>query len=212
MLCVNAFSQISENPEADEKKIKNEAILAKMKDLPEPSPVVPNPSRYAGEDLEQYIIKRAAVFSMRNREMDPFLLGQDPNAKPIEKKIATNTLGRGAALPPTPLAEIINLIRVTTIMPRERKFLVGVREFKESDEFPLEYQGKTMRVKVVKVTARKIVFRDLAKGEEAVLETRILPPGMVAGDDKLQPPGMISPDSNQPLQIGLGEGLVNPNN
>ena len=217
ILWFDALSQGTQTFESQEnedkaRQEKNEKIVAKMKDLPDPKPIEPEPSRNTGEEMPQYILARAAVFSMRDRDTGPFLLEQDPNAKPVEKRVTKRRVTRRAALPPTPLAEVVKLIRVTTIMPSEKKFLVGIRSFSESDEFPIEYQGKTIQVKVVSVTARKIVFRDLGKGEEATLETEMLPPGMVAGGDSLKPPGMVSPDLTLPLQLGSGDRLVNPNN
>ncbi len=175
------------------------------KKLPPPAPVDSLPSRFAGRDVEPYVAARAAVFSMRNRPTDPFGLYQDPNVKPVVRKIAANLPSkRTAALPPTPLADIVKLIRVTTIMPGEKKFLVGRRTFKEGDEFPMLFRGKTMKMKVVTVTANRILFRDLQKGEEAALETGILPPGMVPGGTDMTPPGMVSPADDAPLRLESG--------
>jgi hypothetical protein len=170
-----------------------------------PEPVDDTPSRFAGRDLKAYTASRAAVFSMRNRVTDPFGFHQDPDVKPIVKKATANSPAkRQAALPPTPLSEIVELIRVTTIMPGERKFLVGMRSFSESDEFSLIFQGKKMNMKVVEVSAQNIIFRNLENGETASLKTKMLPPGMAAGGDGLRPPGMISPLDDIPLELGSG--------
>lgn len=168
-----------------------------------PEPVDNLPSRFAGSDLEPYVAARAAIFSMRNRATDPFGLFQDPNIKPVIRQIAAGLPSkRKAALPPTPLADIVKLIRVTTVMPGEKKFLVGVRSFEEGDEFPLSFQGKIIEIKVIEVTPNRILFRDLEKGEEAALETEMLPPGMlIAGSKAMTPPGMVSPVENVPLQL-----------
>lgn len=169
---------------------------------PEPDPVDAKPSRSAGADIAPYVASRNAVFAMRNRPTDPFGLSQDPNARPIVKKIAQGLpVRRQTALPPTPLADIVKLIRVTTIMPGEKKFLVGVRSFAESDEFSLMFGGKRMRIKVVEVSARSIMFRNLDNDETAALQTGMLPPGMVAGGDRIQPPGLVSPLDNVPLEL-----------
>jgi len=174
--------------------------------LPPPAPVDTLPSRFAGHDVEPYVAARAAIFSMRNRATDPFGLYQDPNMKPVVRQVAANLPSKlQAALPPTPLVDIVRLIQVTTIMPGEKKFLVGVRPFGEGDEFALVFQGKTMNMKVIEVTSKRILFRDLGKGEEAALETGILPPGMLAGGGKaMRPPGMVSPLENVPLQLESG--------
>lgn len=166
-------------------------------------PVDDTPSRFAGKDITSYTLARKAVFSMRDREIDPFGLHQDPTVKPPEKKVPNRLpQKRLAALPPTPLEDIVKLIRVTTIMPGEKKFLVGVREFSESDEFPLVFQGKKMRMKVAEVSPERIVFMNLDNGESAALSTGMLPPGMVAGAEAIRPAGLVSPVDQLPLNLG----------
>jgi hypothetical protein len=189
----------------------DEFIAGEGKDAPAPVPVDSQPSRFAGQEIEPYVAARAAVFSMRNRAVDPFGLFQDPNAKPTIRRVVTGLPSkRQTALPPTPLSDIIKLIRVTTIMPGERKFLVGVRSFSEGEEFSLIFQEKTIKMKVLEVTARRILFRNLDKGEEASLETEMLPPGMMVGAEGLRPPGMVSPTENMPLNLGSSPN--DPNN
>lgn len=178
-------------------------------DLPEAAPVDSQPSRFAGEDAEPYIRARAAIFSMRNRMTDPFGLNQDPNVKPIVRNIVSNKPRRQAALPPTPLSEIVNQIPVTTIMPGEKKFLVGVRTFSEGDEFPLVFRGKTLQVQIMEVSAKQITFKNLESGELGSLQTDVLPPGMIAGGGNSRPPGMISTDEDIPLDLGFS-GAFDP--
>lgn len=180
-------------------------------DLPEAAPVDSQPSRFAGEDTEPYIRARAAIFAMRNRMADPFGLNQDPNVKPVVRKIVSNKPRRQAALPPTPLSEIVKQIPVTTIMPGERKFLVGVRTFTEGDEFPLVYRGKTLQIKIEEVSAKQIIFKNISSGEVGLLQTNVLPPGMIAGGGNSRPAGMISTDEDAPLDLG-SSGAFNPEN
>lgn len=179
---------------------------------PVPEPVDDKPSRFAGSEISSYIASRAAAFSMKGRTTDPFGLNQDPSVKPVIKKIASKLPAqRQAALPPTPLSDIVKLIRVTTIIPGEKRFLVGVREFAESEEFPLLFRGKKMRMKILEVSARSILFKNLDNGETASLVTEMLPPGMIAGGDKIQPPGLVSPLDDMPLELGSDREL-NANN
>lgn len=201
--CGGVIAQTADVFEKKPTEQETEENGAAKKNLPPPEPVDSRPSRFAGSDLEPYVAARAAVFSMRNRPTDPFGLFQDPNVKPVVRQIASDLPSkRQAALPPTPLADIVKLIQVTTIMPGEKKFLVGVRPFEEGDEFALVFQGKTMNMKIIEVTPKRILFRDLGKGEEAALETGMLPPGMLAGGGKaMRPPGMVSPLENVPLQL-----------
>lgn len=203
-LCGGLMAQSANVFEPKVASENTESVPGSKKDVPPPGPVDSQPSRFAGQDIEPYVAARAAVFSMRNRSTGPFGLFQDPNMKPEIKRTPSRLpIKRQAALPPTPLEDIVKLIRVTTIMPGEKEFLVGVRKFKEGDEFTLEFQGKAMKIKIVEVTAKQILFRDLQKGEEAALKTGMLPPGMlVAGGEEMRPPGMVSSADNVPLQLG----------
>ncbi len=204
-MCGLLFAQSADIFEPKPPSTEAEQAAGSKKDLPPPGPVDSQPSRFAGKDIEPYVAARAAVFSMRNRPTDPFGLYQDPNIKPVVKQVAASLPSkRQAALPPTPLADVVKLIRVTTIMPGEKKFLIGPRTFKEGDEFPLVFRGKTMKMKVITVTANRILFRDLGKNEDAALETGILPPGMVPGGTDMTPPGMVSPEENAPLRLESG--------
>ncbi len=179
------------------------AGTAEKKKTPAPEPVDNKSSRFAGNDISSYTLSRSAVFSMTHRETDPFGLNQDPNVKPPEKKDpGLPVQKRLAALPPTPLSEIVGLIRVTTIMPGEKKFLVGVRTFSEGDDFFLQFQGKRMRMKITQVSAKKIIFANLENGDTATLETGMLPPGMIAGKGTMRPAGMVSPVDDLPLDLG----------
>lgn len=194
-----------------EASVESTSIGAVQEQLPEAAPVDTQPSRFAGEDIEAYIRARAAIFSMRNRETDPFGLNQDPNVKPVVNRIIGNRPSRQPALPPTPLTEIVRQINVTTIIPGENKFLVGVRAFSTNHEFSVRYNGKTLQLKVMEVTAQKITFKNMETGETGVLTTEVLPPGMSAGGKNIRPPGVISNSDNVPLDLGSG-GAINPEN
>lgn len=175
---------------------------AKKKETPAPKPVDNKPSRFAGDDISPYTLSRSAVFSMSQRETDPFGLNQDPSAKPAEKTISNQPVQkRLAALPPTPLSEIVKLIRVTTIMPGEKKFLVDVREFSEGEGFSLNFQGKHLRMKVTEVLAKRITFMNLDTGDTAAIETGILPSGMIEKKETTLPPGMVSSVDDAPLDL-----------
>ena len=64
-----------------------------------------------------------------------------------------------------------------------------------------------MNMKVVEVSSRSILFQNLDNGDKASLETEMLPPGMMAGGDKMQPPGLISPLDNVALEVGTSNSL-----
>ncbi len=169
--------------------------------------VLSGPSRFAGAYAESYIEAHAAKFSMRDRDLGPFGLLQDPTAEPPKPKVAVNgSRTRTAALPATPLSDMIRLIRVNTVMPRERKFLIGTRSFSENDQFPMIYQGKEVPVKIVEVSSSRIKFMNAETKEEAVLELGLLPSGMVAGGGSLKPPGMVVQSANRPLTLESSAG------
>ncbi len=204
-LCGAAWSQSAPVFENSSSPLEQEATgPAPVAAEPEPAEIDMQPSRYAGAQLDAYLTARAAALSIKTRTTDPFGLHQDLEAqRVVEEKLDTDQPSRRqAAIPPTPLAEIIKLIRITTIMPREKSFLVGTRSFSEGDEFPIVYQGKSMRVKVMQVGSQKILFRNLDSREDAYLQMDLLPPGMIAGSDKIKPAGMDSPSDNLPLNLG----------
>ena len=198
-LILDSSAQKAESFDPTAKK----SVKSGEKEAPAPLPVDDKPSRFAGGDMAAYTQSRAAVFSMVKRETDPFGLNQDPSVKLAPKKTTTQApQKRLAALPPTPLGEIVKLIRVTTIMPGEKKFLVGIRTFSEGDEFPLMFQGKRMRMKITEVSAKRIIFNNLENGEKASLETGMLPPGMITSKGTMRPAGMVSPLDDQTLDLG----------
>jgi len=180
------------------------AVPAKKEEKEKPKvesgPVNTSPSRYVGTDLEAYIASFAAIFPMSQRETDPFGRLQDPDAKPIIKPVITKTEQR---VPDaiTPFADIINRIEVTTIMPGEKRFLVGNRSISENDEIPLNFRGRQIKVLVAEVSSQKIVFKNTESGETGVRQLNLLPVGMSPGNKQIMAPGMVPLDSNAPLNL-----------
>lgn len=167
----------------------------------EPGPVNTAPSRYVGTDLEAYIVSFAAVFPMSKRETDPFGRMQDPDAKPqIIKPVVSKTEKRVPEAI-TPFADIISRIEVTTIMPGEKRFLVGNRSISENDEIPLHFRGRQIKALVAEVSSRRIVFKNTESGETGVRELNLLPVGMTPGNKQIMAPGMVPLDSNAPLNL-----------
>jgi|AntRauTorckE6833_2_1112554.scaffolds.fasta_scaffold38610_2 hypothetical protein len=177
-------------------------------EVPKPGVLLDTASRFAGTHRDLFVDVRLDQFSMKNRPTDPFGLIQDPAKKALAEKKRTNgSPRRNSALPSTPLADIIRLIKVTTIMPTERKFFVGGRQFKESDEVTIQFQGQLRTLKVISVSASEVVFQDVDTNEKAALEIQVLPAGMSAPGEDLRPPGMISPGDEIPLQLNDSGGI-----
>lgn len=152
-----------------------------------------------------YSTARAAEFSMNNRARDPFGLHQDPDFKPAVRKGPTlKPRETYTNQPPVALTEIVSLFKVSTIMLKEKSFLLKEgRILKEEEEIEISYQGRTRRLQVIKVESNQIRFKDLESNEEAILKIELLPFGMSSGDSKIRPAGMVSPKDNEPLKLEL---------
>ena len=176
---------------------------------PATSPLKIIPSRFVEEtNLDAYIASLSSMFSMRERASDPFGQLQDPDAKPVIKATVAKTTRRAAPVQATPFSEIIRLIKVTTIMPKEQRFLVGTRSFKQGDNIPLSFRGKNINVQVSAINSRQIEFRNLDNNETAALQLNLLPTGMTAGSATLSAPGMVRDRPDSPIELEPG----NPTN
>jgi hypothetical protein len=175
----------------------------------EAGPVNSTPSRFVSEsDLDAYVQSFSAIFSIRDRATDPFGQMQDPDAKPVIKPTAAKTSRRVAQIQITPFSDIIRMIRVTTIMPLEKRFLIGTRSIKEGQRLLINFHTKNISVEVVAVTSRSIEFRNLESGESASLALDLLPAGMTLGTKGITTPGMTPDLPNAPIDLD-GTGASN---
>jgi hypothetical protein len=156
--------------------------------------------RVSPEELPGYVRALSAALSIRSRDTDPFGRIQDPDAKPIIKPTIAATK-RVAPIQATPFSEIVRLIKVTTIMPGERRFLIGNRSVSQGDRIPLAFRGKNIPVEVASVSSNRIQFRNLDNGETAELSLRMMPPGMTPGNDGIHAPGMVPDNPNAPIDL-----------
>jgi hypothetical protein len=174
-----------------------------------PAPVSTTPSRYvAPGEANAYIKTISSAFSISKRPTDIFGQMQDPDAKPIIKTPAPGALKRVAPLKATPLSDIVGLLVVTTIMPGEKKFLLGTRSVRMGDLLPLSFRGKELQIQVTEVTSRQIGFKNLQTGETAVRKLDMLPAGMTAGLRGMTPPGMIQERANAPIILEMTEPIA----
>lgn len=200
----------------DTKVITPKAKTSKKEKAPaaapsEPGPVNMTPSRFVGEaDLEPYVAALSAVFSMKDRTTDPFGQLQDPEAKRVIKTSVAKKSQRVQQMQATPFSDIIRLIKVTTIMPGERRFLVGTRSFKEGGIIPLAFRSKIINVEVMSVSSRQISLRNQESGEIAALPINLLPVGMTPGNGKITAPGMTPDNPNAPIDLENGSPLEEP--
>ncbi len=160
------------------------------------------PSRFALGNVDLYTTARSSNFSMKNRAMDVFGLYQNPKLKPTPNNTGPIT-PVGTNIAPKDLAVILKGIKVSTVMVKEKSFLVGDRAIKESEEISISYdKGRIKHLKVMKVEPKQIIFKDLDGGKEAALQLEVLPLGMQAGDTRMVPEGMAQPTKNAPIVIG----------
>lgn len=159
------------------------------------------PSRFALGNVDLYTTARSSNFSMKNRPMDVFGLYQNPKLKPVNNVGPITPVGTN--IPQKDLAVILKGIKVSTVMVKEKSFLVGDRAIKESEEISISYdKGRIKHLKVMKVEPKQIIFKDLDGGKEAALQLEVLPLGMEAGDTRMVPEGMAQPTKNAPIVIG----------
>ena len=163
-------------------------------------PVI-QPSRYAGEDPDAYAAELAKRLAIANRESDPFCQPQDPDAKPVTKIVSAKTPRRTTKEPQAPLSDIVSQIKVTTIMPKDKRFFVNDRSFGVGDKIPLKYNNKSIRTQITEVSSSPIVFRNIESGEIGILKLNLLPAGMTRGTKGITAPGMTPADPDAPLEI-----------
>lgn len=174
--------------------------------IKEVAPANTTPSRQIGPaELEAYVTSLASVFSSRERATDPFGQLQDPDAKPVIKTPVAGKIKRAAPIQATPFADIVRLIVVTTIMPGEKRFLVGTRSIRQGDQIPLTFRGKQLRVQVTEVTSQRIDFKNLDNGETASRKLDMLPVGMTPGNQGIAAPGMRLDRANAPIELEMSD-------
>jgi hypothetical protein len=156
-------------------------------------------------DLAPYLESISAQFLIRGRVRDPFGKIQDPTVKPVVKAPTTSGIRRTAPVQTTPFADIVRKISITTVMPGEKRFLIGTRSFKQGEQMPLNFRGKTIRAQVTEVTSQQISFRNLESGENATRRLDLLPAGMTSGNHEITAPGMVPDRPNAPIELEAGE-------
>jgi len=168
----------------------------------EEAPAKISPSRLVDEkNLDDYVESLTALLSMRDRATDPFGQLQDPNAKPVVKATAPKTMRRVVQVQATPFSDIVRLIKVTTVMPKDKCFLMGSRTVKQGDTLNLAYHGKSIRVEVTTVNSQQIDFRNLDNSESASVKLNVLPTGMSRGIRKITAPGMTPDRPDVPIDL-----------
>lgn len=151
-----------------------------------------------------------ARLAIQKRKTDAFGRFQDPEIRPPERKITQSSpIRKFAPEPPTPFADIIAALQVTTIRPSHEMFLCYGRTFRRGDVLPLALpNGKHVRAQVVRVQGGSIEFYNPDTKERATYRMEALPAGMSrGGDDRDLPPGVQTDQPDAPLRIELNVPL-----
>lgn len=160
------------------------------------------PSRLVGPAaLPAYVRDLSASLSINRRATDPFGKYQDPDARPVIKTQIAKTTRRAPQAQTFPFSDIINRIKVNTVMPGEKKFLIGTRTFRQGETMSLTFRMKNIPVEIVSVTSSAIGFRNVETGETATLKMYMLPAGMTPGTNGIHAPGMIREQKNAPVDL-----------
>jgi hypothetical protein len=202
LLTVSMSAQSAANFKKQEPKTPKVEVAA-----PEANPIKPAeilPSRYVTtEQLPDYVTALSETLTIRKRVTDPFGQYQDPNARPVALPTVAK-VKRFAPAQTTPFSDIVRLIKVTTVMPAEKRFLIGTRTITQGDRIPLSFRGKTIKVEVVAVTSSAIDFRNVENGEQASVRLNMLPVGMTPGNDGINAPGMVPDRPDAPINLDAG--------
>ena len=205
--CVSAQSEPPSNTNAPAPKTQPPQKARAQVPATPPAPSVtlpakaPTPSRYIGNELKSYVETLANQLAMRERTLDPFGQVQDPNAKPVAKPTLTKSIRRITAEPPASLTDIVGRIEISTVMPKDKRFLVGSRSIGQGDKLPLSFHNKQIHVQVTEVSSRNIIFRNLDTGELGVRQLNILPSGMTQGTHSITASSMVHSNPSSALEI-----------
>lgn len=177
-----------------------------VKTMPEKPLVDPTPSRLVSESaLQAYLQSVSSQFTIQHQATDPFGLYQDPNAKPVIKKSVAKVARRAAPAQVTPFADVIRLLQIHTVIPREKRFLIDSMTLREGELLSIRHRGRLITAKIVSVSSSRILFQNTASNETASLSLNLMPAGMAAGHDAITAPGLIP--SRQSNLIELDPGI-----
>lgn len=152
-------------------------------------------------EISDYLEFMTSKLLMSRQETDPFGSLQDPDAAP---KISPIEMPDMPTMPvmTTPFEDVVRMIQVTTVMPGERKFLIGGRSFRVNDVITINYRGQPVRARVEEVSSRQIRFRNVESNDVATRTLEMLPAGMTSGGDSGRSvPGMVPTGPDAPINL-----------
>jgi hypothetical protein len=159
--------------------------------------LIQTPSRnVAPDELEIYIQSVASKLLINGQLTDPFGLAQEPQKQGItgenEQQIQSPVS--------IPLADVIKLVPVNMVIPKQQTFRMGNREVKLGDTLPFTLNGAVVKTQVTEINSLRIAFKNVSTGEVAYRDLNSLPPGMSYGvTNKMIGKSPTAPD--QPIEL-----------
>jgi len=146
-----------------------------------------------GPVRQEWLAEMQKNLLISSREMGPFGLSQDVTVQKITETqqavIKTNLFPKAIAKIP------INVVL-------GKSFLIGSREIKETETFPLDYKGVRFKVEVTSVRANQITFKNMATGEQVIKKMGGLPQGFERSKGFEAVPGMVPSGRDQgPIEV-----------
>lgn len=153
------------------------------------------------DDIAGYLKTMVPTLEISSRELDPFCRPQDPDAKPVIANPLPDTRRAVPTPQAVPFSEIVSRIKINTVMPGEKRFLISGRSFKEGDSMTVTYRMKPIRTEVLSVSASRIVFKKSDTGETAAVSMNLLPEGMSPGAEVAKAPGVFKEQKDAPIVL-----------
>lgn len=176
-----------------------------VRTMPEKSLVDATPSRLVSDSAVQpYMNSVASQFLIQHQATDPFGCYQDPNAKPVIKKTVAKTTRRVAPAQATPFADVIRLLQINTVMPREKQFLIDSMTYRQGDTLSIRHRGRVIAAKIISVSSTQIQFQNAASAETASVSLNLLPAGMSAGQVGISAPGLVPTSQSNIIELDPG--------
>ncbi len=149
-----------------------------------------------GEKKLEWVTEMRNKLPMASRKIGPFGMSQDPNVQVAQK---ANTKAKPGAF-----LNAIKAIKVNAVVPSEKKFIIGSREFHAGDAFPVIRGQRQFNLKIVSVRSDHIIFKNVDTGEHVRRNLNALPPGVRRDSSILSVPGVIPANKKDDSPLHLG--------
>ncbi len=134
-------------------------------------------SALGDESRSEWLAEMKSKLPMVAREIGPFGLHQIRSLKPVVAQQQDTPAAKDEAF-----SDAIDAIKVNAVIAPV-KFIIGAREFRVGDRFPIARQGRTFKVKVISVKSSGITLQNIDSKELALKSLTKLPAGMTSGSD-----------------------------